>query len=203
MWGQGADFTAICLPVTASVSSFASDEVRGPARVPHFPLRTEAEQHRDGMIDKAYVESVVSEWLAGTDYFLVDLSVGADNNIAVVIDHAEGVWIDDCAELSRHIEARLDRDKEDYELEVGSAGLGQPFKVRRQWEIHVGKPVEAQMRDGRKLRGTLASVGEDTFELDVSVKVKPEGAKRPHTEVQRLVLAYADVANARYVIEMK
>ena len=67
---------------------------------------------------------MVNEWLEGKDYFLVDLTVSADDSIVVVIDHADGVWIEDCAELSRFIESRLDREAEDYELEVGSAGLG-------------------------------------------------------------------------------
>ena len=88
------------------------------------------------MIDKNTVQKVVEEWLAGNDYFLVDLSVSADDKIVVVIDHAEGVWIEDCADLSRHIEAHLNRDEEDYELEVGSAAsmrfiLGSLWRPRR------------------------------------------------------------------------
>ena len=88
------------------------------------------------MIDKNAVQKAVEEWLEGKEYFLVDLSVSSDDRIVVVIDHADGVWIEDCADLSRHIESRLDRNAEDYELEVGSAGLGQPFRVKRQYESH-------------------------------------------------------------------
>ena len=84
------------------------------------------------MIDKNIVKSFVEEWLAEKEYFLVDVEISTDNKIVVEIDHADGVWIEDCVELSRYIEDRLDRDKEDYELEVGSAGLGQPFKVHQQ-----------------------------------------------------------------------
>ena len=65
------------------------------------------------------------------------------------IDHAEGVWIEDCVALSRHIEDGLDRDETDFELEVGSAGLGQPFKVLRQYEIHVGDDVEVLTAEGK------------------------------------------------------
>ena len=85
------------------------------------------------MISKSAVEQAVNEWLDGKEYFLVDVSVSADDEIVVVIDHAEGVWIEDCADLSRYIESKINREEEDYELEVGSAGLGYPFKVRRQW----------------------------------------------------------------------
>ena len=83
------------------------------------------------MIDKNVVKKLVDEWLTGRDYFLTDLTISPDDRIVVEIDHKDGVWIEDCVELSRYIESRLDRDEEDYELEVGSAGIGQPFKVMR------------------------------------------------------------------------
>ena len=75
------------------------------------------------MIEASKVRELVGQWLAGKDYFLTDLSVTPDNCITVEIDHKEGVWIDDCVQLSRYIEDHLSRDEEDYELEVGSAGL--------------------------------------------------------------------------------
>ncbi len=155
------------------------------------------------MIDREYLKTVVEDWLRETDYFLVDLTVSADNQIVVVIDCAEGVWIDDCAALSRHIEAHLDRDKEDFDLEVGSAGLGQPFKVLRQWQMHVGKTVIAQLRDGRKFTGTLTRVGDDDFDMEMEVKVKPEGAKRAKKELQTLTFTFAEVASTRYAIKIK
>ena len=82
------------------------------------------------MIDKQQVIGIAEQWLKSKEgYFLVDVDITPDNRIVVEIDQAEGVWIDDCVELSRFIESALDRDVEDYELEVGSAGIGQPFKV--------------------------------------------------------------------------
>ena len=85
------------------------------------------------MIDKNVVARIVEEWLEDKSYFLVDVNVSPDDKIVVEIDHAEGVWIDDCVELSRYIESKLSREEEDYELEVGSAGIGQPFKVLQQY----------------------------------------------------------------------
>ena len=73
------------------------------------------------MIDKITVKSIVDEWIADKDYFLVDINVSTQNEIVVEIDHKDGVWIDDCCDLSRFIEDRLDRDIEDYSLTVGSA----------------------------------------------------------------------------------
>ena len=76
------------------------------------------------MIEKKTVCQIVEEWLEGKDYFLVEVTVSPDDKIVVEIDHAEGVWIEDCVELSRYIESKLNREEEDYELEVGSAGIG-------------------------------------------------------------------------------
>ena len=94
------------------------------------------------MIEKKTVCQIVDEWLEGKDYFLVEVTIGPDDKIVVEIDHKEGVWIEDCVDLSRYIESRLSREQEDYELEVGSAGIGQPFKVLQQYLIHVGEEVE-------------------------------------------------------------
>lgn len=155
------------------------------------------------MIDKKVLESVVNEWLSNTEYFLVDLTVSADDRIAVVIDHAEGVWIEDCAELSRFIESHFDREQEDFELEVGSAGLGQPFRVHQQYVIHVGQPVETQAKDGHKYKGVLTAVDDETFQITVEEKVKNEGDKRPHKEMVAHTLRYDEVAYTKYLIKLK
>ncbi len=154
------------------------------------------------MIDKNLVENVVNEWLQGKEYFLVDVTVSADDCIVVTIDHAEGVWIEDCAELSRFIESRLDRDKVDYELEVGSAGLGQPFRVRRQYDIHVGQIVETQTRDGHKYQGTLVEVVDDGFTLEVEQRVKPDGAKRAKKELVAMIFRFDEVLWTKYLINV-
>ena len=131
------------------------------------------------MIDKNVVRKLVEEWLTGKEYFLVDVEVSPDDRIVVEIDHADGVWIEDCVQLSRFIEDHLSREEEDYELEVGSAGLGQPFKVPQQYMIFVGKEVEVLDADGKKHKGVLKAVDGNDFTVTVREKVKKEGAKRP------------------------
>ena len=155
------------------------------------------------MIDKNKVKALVEEWLDGKDYFLTDLTVTLDDCITVEIDHAEGVWIEDCVQLSRFIESRLSRDDEDYELEVGSAGLGQPFKVLRQWQNHIGKQVEVITADGRKLKGTLRDADDNHVVLAVRQKVQVEGKKRPVMQDVELTLPMADVKSGRYIIDFK
>jgi len=126
------------------------------------------------MIDKNVVKSLVDEWLEGKEYFLVDIQISSDDKIVVEIDHADGVWIEDCVELSKYIEDRLSRDEEDYELEVGSAGLGQPFKVPQQYQNFIGKEVEVLSKDGKKVKGILKSVDGNDFVVAVNEKVQVE-----------------------------
>ena len=131
------------------------------------------------MINKKTVQTLVEEWLEDKDYFLVDIEISADDRIVVEIDHADGVWIEDCVALSRHIEEHLSRDEEDYELEVGSAGLGQPFKVEQQYINCIGKDVEVLAADGIKTKGILKSVDGRQFVVTVKEKQQVEGKKRP------------------------
>ena len=155
------------------------------------------------MIDANKVKALVEEWLDGKDYFLTDLTVTPDDCITVEIDQADGVWIEDCVQLSRFIEDHLSRDEEDYELEVGSAGLGQPFKVLRQWENHVGKQVEIITNDGRKLKGTLSAADAEHIVLTTRQKVHVEGKKRPVLQDVDINLPMAEVKSGRYLIEFK
>ena len=152
------------------------------------------------MIEKSVVEKLVEEWLEGKDYFLVDVSVTPDDRIVVEIDHAEGVWIEDCVLLSKHVEANLDREVEDYELEVGSAGIGQPFKVLQQYINHIGKEVEVLAIDGKKYRGILTQANERGLTLTVQVKERPEGAKRPVMVDKEYTWQYNEVKYTKYLI---
>lgn len=155
------------------------------------------------MIEKETVKSLVNQWLEGKEYFLTDLSVSADNRIVVEIDHKEGVWIDDCVNLSRYIDQHLDRDVEDYELEVGSAGIGQPFKVLQQYFNHIDKQVEVITTTGEKWRGLLKEANEEGITLTVSVKVKEEGMKRPKLQEQNKPFSFSEIKQTQYVIDYK
>lgn len=152
------------------------------------------------MIDKQKVEAIVEDWLVGKDYFLTDVQVSNDDRIVVEIDHKDGVWIDDCVELSQYIEAHLDREEEDYELEVGSAGIGQPFKVMQQYLNHVGDEIEVLTVAGRKLQGILISADADEIVVNVKTKVKLEGCKRPKTIDVTNAIPLSEIKEARAVI---
>ena len=155
------------------------------------------------MIEVGVVKALVEEWLSGKDYFLTDLTISPDDRIVVEIDHKDGVWIEDCVELSRFIESGLDREREDFELEVGSAGIGQPFKVLRQYEIHQGDNVEVLTTEGKKLKGTLQNVTPEGFDLTFEEKVREEGSKRPKLVERNLHLEFANVKWTKYLIDFK
>ena len=155
------------------------------------------------MTDKNVVKSLVDEWLEGKEYFLTDIEVSHDNKITVEIDHADGVWIEDCAELSKFIESRLSREEEDYELEVGSAGLGQPFKVLQQYVNNIGKAVEVLDGSGLKFKGTLKSVEDGRFVVSVNEKVRPEGRKRPVLQAVDHAFSMDEVKYTKYLISFK
>lgn len=155
------------------------------------------------MIDVNKVKALVEEWLDGKEYFLTDLTITPDDCITVEIDQADGVWIEDCVQLSRFIEDHLSRDDEDYELEVGSAGLGQPFKVLRQWQNHIGKSIEIVTTDGRKLKGILQEADTEGVVLTTRQKVQVEGKKRPVLQDVDVKLNMSDVKSGRYLIDFK
>lgn len=155
------------------------------------------------MIDKNKVNDLVGEWLEGKEYFLVDLGVDNQNKITVEIDHKDGVWIEDCCELSKYIEERLDREVEDYELEVGSAGIGQPFKVLQQYINSVGYDVELMTAEGKKLEGCLKEADEQGFVVIVNEKQKIEGKKRPQIVEAEKCYKYDDVKWVKSIIDFK
>lgn len=155
------------------------------------------------MINKDTVRSIVEEWLDGKEYFLVDIEISPDDRIVVEIDHADGVWIEDCVELSRFIEDHLSRDEEDYELEIGSAGLGQPFKVAQQYHCFVGKDVEVLDADGKKYKGVLKAVEGNDFTVTVQEKQKVEGKKRPQLVETDYTFQMDKVKYTKYLINFK
>ena len=155
------------------------------------------------MIEKTLVTTLVEEWLANNDYFLVDVMFTPDDRIVVEIDHADGVWIEDCAELSRFLQEKLGEELGDYELEVGSAGIGQPFKVSQQYANHIGKDVEVMTAEGNKVQGVLKSVDGDDFVVTSMEKRKLEGKKRPvMVEVDR-TFNMNNIKYTKYLLSFK
>ncbi len=157
------------------------------------------------MIDKNVIKTAVEEWLEQNEYYLVDVEMTPDERIVIEIDHADGVWIEDCADLSRFLQEKLGEELGDYELEVGSAGIGQPFKVIQQYRNHIGKEVEVLQQNGLKIQGILKEVSEDGTQFVITAKEKQyvEGKKRPVLVDVDKAFAISDVKYCKYLLNFK
>jgi ribosome maturation factor RimP len=124
------------------------------------------------MIQKQKIQEVVEEFTKGTGFFLVAVKISNSNRITVLADKNEGITIDECAALHRHIEKSLDREKEDFELQVSSPGLEFPFLVFEQYLKNNGKKVEVIDNEGSKYAGKLKNITNGGFELETEFKDK-------------------------------
>ena len=151
------------------------------------------------MIDKQYIQNLIQEKLQDTGYELITFHVNAQNEILVEVDKLEGVDVDFCATLNHFLVENLDaQGVEDYSLEVGIVSLTAPFVTKMQYTKHLGHEVEVLAADGKKYRGTLVSVDEESFALDTEVMVAVEGKKRKQKEIQTLTFAYNAVKYTKY-----
>ena len=148
-------------------------------------------------MDKSQLQNWINEYLQGTDYELVTLSVSAGNDILVEVDRLAGVDVDFCAELNRFLVEKLDAVEPDYSLEVGSVSLTDPFKTKMQYEKNLGHDVEVLV-EGKKLRGQLVSVDEETFSVDIEEKVAVEGKKRKETQIITHTWRYDEPKYVKY-----
>lgn len=155
------------------------------------------------MIDKEFLNIHINKFLLGSDNYLVNVTVNPGNVISVEIDNDKGVNIDDCVQLSRYLESKLNRDEEDFELTVGSVGLTEPFKSLRQYQKYIGEEVEVLTKKGHKLSGVLKSASSDEFAVTISKRVKLEGAKRKTEVNEDLHFNYDEIKYTKYLIRFK
>ena len=155
------------------------------------------------MISKDTVKQIVESYITAKGYYLVDINVTKDNHISVEIDHFKGVSIDFCVELTREIESGIDRETEDYELQVSSAGLTEPFKVLKQYQKNTGNEVEVLTKEGKKITGVLTAADAEKITLQIEKQIKPEGAKRKITLCEDLEIPYENIKTTKYIIRFK
>ena len=152
------------------------------------------------MIDKKNITEIVENEIADTDLFLVELSVSAGNAIYIAIDSLQGVPIITCIELSRAIEKHFDREVEDFELQVTSAGIGQPFQVLKQYHKFLNKDVEVLTTEGIKFIGKLITVGDEEIEIEVEEKVKVEGKKKKQLVVKTCTFKFDQIKSTKDIV---
>ena len=152
------------------------------------------------MISTEKVQHLVSDILESTDMFAVEITVKPGNKIVVLVDKLEGITIDECAEISRNIETRLDRNIEDYELEVSSPGLTQPFKVKQQYFKNIGKDVDIILKEGQKITGKLLNMDNKEIIVEVTSRVKVPGAKKPEIVTEQKKIEFSKIKATKVLI---
>lgn len=152
------------------------------------------------MIDKKTIQGIIEKEIENSDLYLVETKVSSDNTISVMIDSFDGVPIIKCIELSRAIEGQLDREVEDFELSVSSAGIGQAFQVIQQYHKNIGNDVEILTTDGNKFSGKLITVGENEIEVEIEELVKVEGKKKKQLITKTLIFSFEQIKSTKDII---
>ena len=152
---------------------------------------------------KGTVESIVNQHINTDNEFVVEISVSSSNKIIVLIDSDDGITIDRCVLVSKAIEQSFDRDEEDFELEVSSAGLSSPLKVVRQYQKNIGRNLDVVLANGTKMQGKLLSATESSFSIEVQEKVVLEGKKRKELITKSIDLPYSDIKTAYIVVSFR
>ncbi len=153
------------------------------------------------MLSRGRILDIIQQKIDEDGYFIVDVDIKQGDRIVVVIDGDHGVKIDYCVEISRLIEGSLDREEEDFELEVSSPGIGQPFKVHRQFVKNIGRQVEVLSKSGEKYTGELLSVSEGGFVLKEDKMVKLEGKKKKELQIVEHPFNFEELKSVKEILK--
>jgi ribosome maturation factor RimP len=171
--------------------------------LPRFWKRDMVPFFIEHMINKQLIQKMAEDFLRDTDNYLIEVKVSAANKILVHIGNDQHVAIGDCVALSRKIEHSLDREAEDFELEVSSPGIEQPFKVLRQYQKYLGKDVEIKTSNGLKYSGVLTSAtDQEVTLLPKFKKSNKKSIKSPANAIEHLKFSMEDIAETRLVIKI-
>jgi ribosome maturation factor RimP len=152
------------------------------------------------MISVNSVKACIEEELRRNNLFLIDLTVDSANRIRVIVDSMEGITVDECAGLTRAIEQQLDRDVEDYDLEVSSPGLNKPLVLPFQYLKNKGRQIEVLTLAGQKIKGTLLYADEEKIEIETETKTSIKGKKRKEIIVKKLPVGFSEIKSAKVII---
>jgi len=148
------------------------------------------------MISEQLIKDLTAQHLEGTDRFAVSVAVRSDNRIRIFIDSDTHVRIEHCIELSKFIESQLNREIEDFELNVSSSGLDQPYKLSRQYIKNIGREVAVLKKDNNKIEGTLIAANEEGFTVKEITKVKKITTETIYS------FLYSDIKETKEIIKI-
>lgn len=155
------------------------------------------------MINEKKIIDLVLEKISETDIYIVDVAVKPTNKIFVEVDSLAGLQIKDCVQISRFVEQNLDRDVEDFELQVSSPGLDEPFKILKQYHKYIDKDVEVLLKNGEKNSGKLLNANSEEISLEITKKVKDEKTKKKKTVTEQVVFKMNEIKETKVLISFK
>ena len=155
------------------------------------------------MITASTIREIAESHLEGTPGFIVDVHVSEGNHIKVLLDHDVSTSIEDCMALHRHLESALDRNVEDFSLDVSSPGLDQPLKMQRQYVKNIGRSVQVKPVEGPKVEGELVRVDDEAITLKIREKRRIEGRKAKEWVEEEQVWPFNQIASTKVVISFK
>lgn len=158
------------------------------------PLSAEIEH----MITEKQLEALIIEYFGGSDKYPTEVMIKSGNRIMVFIDGDRGVLIEDCQKLSRHIEQSLDREKEDFDLMVSSAGADRSLVLPRQYRRYLGKNLDVATVNGLRAEGKVLEAGDEGIKLEQEIK-----KSKKETEKKVLELKYGEIKSAKAVLSFK
>ena len=151
------------------------------------------------MLTKENISKVAIERITELGGFLVDVKMNANNAITIHFDKNEGVLIEDCISITKHVESVFDRDYQDYELSVCSAGLSEPFKVREQFLKNIGKEVSIKLKEGKRKSGVIKFFDEN---LTLEVLKKKKGSKKDYI-IEEIIIPIDQIKETKLKINFK
>jgi len=135
-----------------------------------------------------------------THLFLIDMEIAADNKIAVIIDGDKGVRVEDCIAISRAIEHNLDREEEDFSLDVFSAGVSRPLTMPRQFKKNLGRNLQVKTTQGQTIEGKITHTTDTQVTLEWKTREPKPVGKGKVTVQKQAVLSYTDIVEAKVMV---
>jgi ribosome maturation factor RimP len=155
------------------------------------------------MITTEQINNLITDKLNEKECFVVELEIREGNNILLEVDSLKGVSIQDCIDLSRAIEHNLDREEEDFELHVSSAGLDKPLRVKEQYVKNIGRKVKVVTIEGSKIEGELKEVEEEAIVVEYSYKERIEGKKKKQKITKQEKILFNNIKETTIIISFK
>lgn len=146
------------------------------------------------------VDKLLASYLdENQNIFLVEKKISSANQIEILVDSFDNISIKDCIQLSRYIEFGLDRDENDFSLQVASAGLSEPFKVFMQYQKYVGSQVDVKLKGGQKILGKLIDV--DSLKgIKLETKRTEKVGKKKKEVLEEIHFTYDQIDKTKLVI---